>query len=61
MTIVPVYVFLITILAVDFLYTVIFWLIGLRPHHVRRYFALLALLGTEASLISILVMFIQRS
>jgi predicted PurR-regulated permease PerM len=42
-------------LAIDFCYTVVYWLIGLRPHRFRRYCGLLGMLSTEAALIYLLM------
>jgi hypothetical protein len=50
----------ISALAIDFTYTVAYWLIGLRPHRLRRYLPILALLSTEAALIRWLVDVIRR-
>lgn len=49
------YVFLITILAVDFVYTIVFWLCRNRPHHWKKYFGMLILLGLEAAGIALLI------
>lgn len=52
---VPVYIFLIFVLGIDFVYTVVFWLGKERPHPFDRYCYLVGLLGIEAALISVFV------
>lgn len=53
-------IFTLTILLVDFWYTLVFWLIKGRPHLAIRYFGLAALLGLEATGIVLLLRYIVR-